>query len=68
VYTLDADDRADVGRVLAELRRLGFTGRLNYKADDDTLAGMYGSGASLYTSAQDSLQFETPKSRKKRNH
>ena len=51
VYTKDAEDIGDIGRVLAHLRALGFDGRLNYKTDADTHAGNYGSGASLYTSA-----------------
>lgn len=31
----------EASRVLAQLRRLGFAGRLNYKTDDATLAGQY---------------------------
>jgi hypothetical protein len=65
VYTHDANDCSDVGRILKELRRLGFVGRLNYKSDADTFSGTYGAGASLYTSAEKSLEFYTPKARRK---
>jgi Basophilic leukemia-expressed protein Bles03 len=65
VYTRDAHDREDVGRVLGELRRLGFSARLNYKLDDDTRGGVYGRGASLYTSPDGTLEFHTPKSRRR---
>jgi Bles03-like protein len=41
VYTYDWMDEADVGRVRAGLRELGFTARIAYKADNDTLAGNY---------------------------
>lgn len=53
VYTKDCRDLADVKRVLARLRELGHTDRLNYKEDLATLAGRYEGGqspASLYTS------------------
>jgi hypothetical protein len=48
VYTADCRDLADLARVCAELRRLGFAGRLVYKENGATYAGLYGSGASLY--------------------
>ena len=41
VYTPDCRDLADVTRVLAELRAMGFGGRLNYKEDAATYAGVY---------------------------
>jgi hypothetical protein len=41
VYTYDSEDAADVRRVRQVLRELGFTGKLPYKTDDDTLAGRY---------------------------
>lgn len=41
VYTYDWTDEQDVGRVRRELRQLGFTQKLPYKADEDTLAGRY---------------------------
>lgn len=66
VYTRDAEDRDDLGRVFAELRRLGFAGQLSYKTDADTQEGTYGKGSSLYTSAPGSLEFHTPKSRNRR--
>lgn len=54
VYTADCRDLADVTRVLAELRAMGFGGRLNYKEDAATYAGIYEGDrrgpASLYTS------------------
>ena len=55
VYTRDCRDLADVTRVLAELRAMGFGGRLNYKEDTATYAGIYAGDrrgpASLYTSS-----------------
>jgi hypothetical protein len=54
VYTADCRDLADVKRVLAALRDLGHQGRLNYKEDVATYAGLYANDstpASLYTSA-----------------
>ena len=48
------------------LRELGIMQRLNYKTDDATLSGEYGSGVSLYTSDPDSMEFHTPKSRRKK--
>lgn len=53
VYTADCRNMDDVTRVLAMLRSMGYQGRLNYKEDLATHAGLYkgGSGpASLYTS------------------
>ena len=41
VYTDDANDRDDVLRVREELRLLGFTAKLPYKADRVTLEGRY---------------------------
>ena len=57
VYTADCRNMDDVKRVLAALRSMGYQGRLNYKEDLATHAGLYegGSGpASLYTSPSDS--------------
>jgi hypothetical protein len=48
VYTADCQNRADVGRVLAMLRELGYSGRLSYKEDGMTHAGRYGRGVTLY--------------------
>ncbi len=50
VYTLDYADMRDVSRVLGLLRRLGHRGKLLYKEDAATRAGVYGSDASLYVS------------------
>lgn len=41
VYTYDWTDEADVRRVRQQLRELGFTWKLAYKADRDTLEGKY---------------------------
>lgn len=41
VYTYDWTDEADVRRVRQALNELGFTWKLAYKADRDTLAGKY---------------------------
>ncbi|MGD0071944.1 MAG: putative phosphothreonine lyase domain-containing protein [Candidatus Bathyarchaeia archaeon] len=41
VYTYDWNDENDVRRVREELRKLGITNKLPYKADEDTLAGKY---------------------------
>jgi hypothetical protein len=41
VYTYDWKDEKDVRRVREELRRLGITNRIPYKADADTLSGKY---------------------------
>ena len=45
VYTYDWTDEADVMRVRAELRELGFTAKISYKADSDTVAGNYAGAA-----------------------
>ena len=58
VYTCDWRDRDDVQRVLRELRRIGFKGRLTYKTDAATLRGVYGRGASLYVSSPGSGYFK----------
>lgn len=58
VYTVDARDHADVGQVLAGLRRLGYTERLCYKEDAATRTGLYGDGAALYVAASGELRFE----------
>jgi Domain of unknown function (DUF1917) len=56
VYTYDWQDKADVCRVLRELRALSFTGRLRYKTDAATLAGRSGGpGTVLYRSPPRSL-------------
>lgn len=41
VYTYDWTDAEDVRRVRAELRSLGITQKIPYKADEDTLSGRY---------------------------
>lgn len=41
VYTYDWTDRADVMRIREELRKLGITNKIPYKADIDTLEGKY---------------------------
>ncbi|MFQ5603464.1 MAG: putative phosphothreonine lyase domain-containing protein [bacterium] len=43
IYTYDWTDREDVMRVRAELRKLGVTAKIPYKADADTTAGRYAS-------------------------
>ena len=58
IYTYDFDDQKDVRRVLTGLRQLGFTHRLSYKSDADTLSGTYGPGSAMYVSQPNSLDFE----------
>ncbi len=41
VYTYDWTDEEDVMRIREELRKLGITGKIPYKADEDTLKGRY---------------------------
>jgi hypothetical protein len=41
VYTYDWTDEQDVRRVRQELRALGITSKIPYKADEDTSAGRY---------------------------
>jgi hypothetical protein len=41
VYTYDWTDEEDVRRVRHELRTLGITSKIPYKADEDTYAGRY---------------------------
>lgn len=41
VYTYDWTDEKDVRRVREELRKLGITNKIPYKADEDTLSGKY---------------------------
>jgi hypothetical protein len=41
VYTYDWRDEADVKRVREELRKIGITNKIPYKADEDTLSGKY---------------------------
>lgn len=48
VYTNDVCDIEDVKKVREELRKLGFTESLPYKADKTTLEGRYGAGVSTY--------------------
>lgn len=52
VYTKDAEDLEDIGRVLRVLRELGFRQPLSYKSDANTLALKYGRGASTYRSSR----------------
>jgi hypothetical protein len=41
IYTYDWTDEADVRRIRQELRQLGITSKIPYKADQDTYAGRY---------------------------
>lgn len=41
VYTYDWKDEADVMRIREELRKVGITNKIPYKADADTFAGKY---------------------------
>jgi len=41
IYTYDYANKKDVIRVRRELRRLGITEEIPYKADEDTVAGKY---------------------------
>jgi len=41
VYTYDWTDEKDVKRVREELRKLGITQKIFYKADEDTIKGKY---------------------------
>jgi len=41
VYTYDWSNERDVKRVREELRKLGITNKIPYKADEDTLSGKY---------------------------
>jgi hypothetical protein len=41
VYTYDWKDERDVRRIREELRKLGITNKIPYKADEDTLSGKY---------------------------
>ena len=41
VYTYDWTDESDVRRIREELRKLGFTNKLPYKSDEDTMEGKY---------------------------
>jgi hypothetical protein len=41
VYTYDWTDEKDIKRVREELRKLGITSKIPYKADEDTLSGKY---------------------------
>ncbi len=41
VYTYNWTDEKDIKRVREELRKLGITNKIPYKADEDTLSGKY---------------------------
>jgi len=41
VYTYDWTDEEDVRKIRKELRKLGITNKIPYKADEDTLSGKY---------------------------
>ena len=41
VYTYDWTDEEDVMRIRQELRQLGITRKIPYKADEDTESGKY---------------------------
>ncbi len=41
VYTYDWTDESDVKRICEELRQLGVTSKIPYKADQETYSGMY---------------------------
>jgi hypothetical protein len=58
IYTADYEDHDNVGRVLCELRAMGFADRMSYETDDATLAGRYGPGSAIYVSQPGSLEFE----------
>jgi Domain of unknown function (DUF1917) len=58
VYTRDWKDKADVQRVLTELRGLGISWRLSYKTDAATHARRYGQGVATYVSQPGSLDFD----------
>lgn len=53
-----ADDIEEIGRVLRQLRALGISQGLPYKADDTTYAGTYGRGVSSYYSRPGRVDFE----------
>jgi hypothetical protein len=57
VYTRDWRDEADVGRVLAMLRRAGVFWNLSFKTDEATLDGRYGRGVAEYVSRPGSTEF-----------
>ena len=58
VYTRNYEDQADVVRVLAALRALGFDQRLSYKTDRETRSGRYGSGTAIYVAQPGAVTFE----------
>jgi hypothetical protein len=41
VYTYDWMDEVDVRKIREELRKIGITNKIPYKADEDTLSGKY---------------------------
>ena len=41
IYTYDWTDKEDVMQIRQELRQLGVTSKISYKADEDTHAGKY---------------------------
>jgi hypothetical protein len=41
VYTYDWADERDVKRIREQIRKLGITNKIPYKADEDTLSGKY---------------------------
>jgi hypothetical protein len=61
IYVNDYTDLSDVGRVLAWLRRLGFTEAIRFKTDQATLAGEYSKRnagpVTLYTSPENTYSF-----------
>jgi Domain of unknown function (DUF1917) len=61
IYVNDYTDLSDVGRVLAWLRRLGFTETIRFKTDQATLAGEYSKRnagpVTLYTSPDNTYSF-----------
>ncbi len=65
IYTYDFQDVQDVQSALIGLRNLGFEGRLNYKANEQTYAGEYsgsaGGAVCIYTSSPDSTEMNHPK-------
>ena len=46
VYTYDWQDEQDVKRVREELRKMGITRKISYKADEDTEQGRYHTNSS----------------------
>lgn len=61
VYTRDYRDIDDLRRVLGVLRAIGVTGWITYKRDCETAHGVYGTGASYWTSPPGTTEIRTPR-------